>query len=208
MNKQMLLLAMLLSISAMQFSCNRNRVVQQQPLYEGMPEADNPYGDEYDAFEVQPTSEVITAPPPPPSNNSTYYDSAPVPPATTTYEAPPPVYEAPPPPAAPAPPPSIAGYTADNIHYRIQIGAFAAALPDDSDFFYNLNGDDLLYYDYNNAGLIRYTVGQFFSHSEAESYAATLQSRGYGKAFVVAYGNDGRKIGAPIQDVLRVTGSY
>ncbi len=88
---------------------------------------------------------------------------------------------------------SYGGYDT-GLTYRVQIGAFSKILADDHQFFYNLHENESLYFDSSPTGLTRYVVGDFNSYQDAMNYSLSLQSRGYDRAFIVAYGSDGNRV--------------
>jgi len=71
--------------------------------------------------------------------------------------------------------------------YRIQIGAFKAALSDEV-----FNGVDKVIPFTGKDGLIRYMTGSFTEYKDAISYQAQMKARGFEDAFIVTYKNGER----------------
>ncbi|MEQ8907746.1 MAG: hypothetical protein RIC95_01015 [Vicingaceae bacterium] len=78
-------------------------------------------------------------------------------------------------------------YTTNAPLYGVQIGSNINPSPISS--YGNLKNVDVFV---DNKGMIRYVVGHFSYYSQAESLLKTLQSKGYGDAFIVNV-NDERK---------------
>ena len=107
----------------------------------------------------------------------------------------------------PPPPPSgdilIGGYEKKDIYFKVQVGAFENPLSQNDPFFAGVAGIEVMM-DYSPTGLARYSVGNFKKYEDADAYERIMKKKGYDEAFVVAYGNDDKRIEMHMQDVLRL----
>lgn len=101
------------------------------------------------------------------------------------------------------PPIVIGGYQVKDIHFKVQIGAFEASLAQDDPFFEGVVGEDVML-DVSDTGLYRYTLGTFRTYASADARERDLKQKGYNEAFVVAYGNDIKRIDMPMDELLRL----
>ncbi|MGB0838533.1 MAG: SPOR domain-containing protein [Chitinophagales bacterium] len=95
----------------------------------------------------------------------------------------------------------IGGYEKKDVHFKVQIGAFSEEKTEASDFFTNIAGEEVRM-DIGPNGLFRYSVGYFKNYEEADNYEEDLKGRGYSEAFVVAYGDDDKRIEMPMGKIL------
>lgn len=127
------------------------------------------------------------------------------PPLPTGNEIPPPVAE----PTvggeltAGAKPTLIEGYTRDQIRFRIQLGAFEKPKAEDDPFFTPISGEEVRVERASN-GYYRYSVGWFDDLAKAEVLKKQLQDKGYKTAFIVAFGEDDKRINMDMKEVMRL----
>lgn len=95
----------------------------------------------------------------------------------------------------------LAGYTRNRIWFRIQIGAFKAALSENDPFFKQIAGQEVRV-ERSPDNYYRYSLGWFNNYQQAESFKNDLKSKGFGNAFLVAFGDDDKRINIPIDKVL------
>ncbi len=96
---------------------------------------------------------------------------------------------------------TIGGYEKKDMHFKVQIGAFEEPLNDANAYFSPVEGQDLRT-DISPFGLHRYSLGFFKNYKEADTFERMLKSKGYHEAFVVAYGDDNRRIELPMSEIL------
>ena len=184
-------LVLLVLVCLMQWSCSSSKKASNQNIYQPPPTATKVKG--------SLGGKTTTTTPRPPSN---------LPPYT------PPPTNQPPPPPTPAPPTApttnptpnvvmIGPYTKDQVHFKVQIGAFKNQLSEDDPFWNGVIGEDILE-DVSTSGLYRYTVGMYKSVLAAEASKKSLVGKGYNTAFLVAYGDDNQRVAVPIQTVIEL----
>lgn len=95
----------------------------------------------------------------------------------------------------------LSGYTRNRIWFRIQIGAFKAALSESDPFFKQVAGQEVRV-ERSPDNYYRYSLGWFNNYQQAESFKNDLKSKGFGNAFLVAFGDDDKRLNIPIDKVL------
>lgn len=100
-------------------------------------------------------------------------------------------------------PPLIAGYTKDQIYFKVQIGAFVTPLSETDAFFANIAGEETRI-DVSPQGLYRYSIGKYTTYEQADFIKAELKKRGYADSFVAAYGHDDKRIEMPMSDFMKL----
>lgn len=97
----------------------------------------------------------------------------------------------------------IAGYTKDQIYFKVQIGAFVTPLSETDAFFANVAGEETRI-DVSPQGLYRYSIGKYTTYEQADFIKAELKKRGYTDSFVAAYGNDDKRIEMPMAEFMKL----
>ena len=88
---------------------------------------------------------------------------------------------------------TLNGYTRSQIYFKLQIGSYTTPLSEKDAFFNNVAGEEVKI-DISPTGLYRYSVGKFNDYEQATYAESDLKERGYKDTFIVAYGNDDRRI--------------
>ena len=97
----------------------------------------------------------------------------------------------------------IGGYEKKDMHFRVQIAAFEESRATDDPYF-NALGDVEIRQDISPKGLYRYSVGFFKNYEDADRYEQEVKSRGYEDAYVVAYGDDDKRIEMHMSKILEL----
>lgn len=88
---------------------------------------------------------------------------------------------------------TLSGYTRSQIYFKLQIGAFTTPLSENDILFHQVAGEEVKI-DISPSGLYRYSVGKFSHYDQAVNAEKELKSRGYKDTFIVAYGDDDKRI--------------
>lgn len=95
----------------------------------------------------------------------------------------------------------IGGYEKEDMHFKVQIGAFEESLSE-NDAFFDAVASEEIRVDRSPEGLYRYSLGFFKNYDEADAFEQELKRKGYDEAFVVAYGDDNLRIEMPMKKIL------
>lgn len=95
----------------------------------------------------------------------------------------------------------LGGYTKERIRFRIQIGAFKTALAENDPFFKIIAGEEVRV-ERSPDNIYRYSLGWYDDYNRAEIHKSELKAKGFSNAFLVAFGDDDKRINIPIDKVL------
>lgn len=98
-------------------------------------------------------------------------------------------------------PATLGGYPKERIRFRVQIGAFKTALAESDPFFKNIAGEEVRV-ERAAENIYRYSLGWFDNYEKAETYKNDLKAKGFSSAFLVAFGDDDKRINIGIDKVL------
>ena len=97
----------------------------------------------------------------------------------------------------------IGGYAKKDMPFKVQIGAFEVPLAEDDVFFAPVVGEEVRI-DISPQGFHRYSLGFFKNYADSDAYEKKLKEMGYEQAFIVAYGDDNKRIELPMDEILRL----